>query len=113
MIRVLLKKQMHERLSYFKRNRKNIDVVGMLLSAVLAALVLFVVAVVFKQFIEKYSTIRINNVLDVNARLYEIMTIVYEVVLLISVFGGNSFSTSVFNLLKMNGEVTSCNLCAA
>ena len=90
MIRVLLKKQMHERLSYFKRNRKNIDVVGMLLSAVLVALVLFVVAVVFKQFIEKYSTIRINNVLDVKARLYEIMTIVYEVVLLISVFGATS-----------------------
>ena len=90
MIGVLLKKQIYERLSYFKRNRKNIDVVGMLLSAVLVALVLFVVAVVFKQFIEKYSTIRINNVLDVNARLYEIMVIVYEVVLVASVLGSTS-----------------------
>ena len=97
MVGVLLRKQMHERLSYFKRNRKNIDVVGILLSAVLVALVLFVVATVFKQFIEKYSTIRINNVLDVNARLYEIMTIVYEIVLLISVFGSTAqLARSIF-----------------
>ena len=93
MIGVLLKKQLHERLSYFKRNRRNIDVVGMLLSAVLTVLVLGVIAVVFKQFIEKYSTIRINNVLDVQARLYEIMTIVYEIALLISVFGATSALT--------------------
>lgn len=97
MVGVLLRKQMHERLSYFKRNRKNIDVVGILLSAVLVALVLFVVATVFKQFIEKYSTIRINNVLDVNARLYEIMTIVYEIVLLISIFGSTAqLARSIF-----------------
>ena len=90
MVGVLIRKQIHEHLAYFKRNRKNIDVVGMLLSVVLMALVLFVIAVVFKQFIEKYSTIRIDNVLDVNARLYEIMTIVYEIVLVISVFGSTS-----------------------
>ena len=90
MVGVLIRKQIHEHLAYFKRNRKNIDVVGILLSAVLMALVLFVIAVVFKQFIEKYSTIRIDNVLDVNARLYEIMTIVYEIVLVISVFGSTS-----------------------
>ena len=93
MIGVLLKKQLHERLSYFKRNRRNIDVVGMLLSVVLTVLVLGVIAVVFKQFIEKYSTIRINNVLNVQARLYEIMTIVYEIALLISVFGATSALT--------------------
>ncbi len=97
MVGVLLRKQMHERLSYFKRNRKNIDVVGMLLSGVLVALVLFVIAMVFKQFIEKYSTIRINNVLDVNARLYEIMTIVYEIVLFISIFGSTTqLARSIF-----------------
>ena len=93
MIGVLLKKQIHENLSYFKRNRRNIDVVGMFLSLALIAIVLFVIATVFKQFIEKYSTIRIDNVLDVQARLYEIMTIVYEIVLLISVFGSTSALT--------------------
>ncbi len=93
MIGVLLKKQLHERLSYFKRNRRNIDIVGMLLSVALTVLVLGVIAVVFKQFIEKYSTIRINNILDVQARLYEIMTIVYEIALLISVFGATSALT--------------------
>ena len=93
MIGVLLRKQLHERLSYFKRNRRNVDVVGMLLSTVLTVLVIGVIAIVFKQFIEKYSTIRINNVLDVQARLYEIMTIVYEIVLLISVFGSTSALT--------------------
>lgn len=93
MIGVLLRKQIHENLSYFKRNRRNIDVVGMFLSLALIAIVLFVIATVFKQFIEKYSTIRIDNVLDVQARLYEIMTIVYEIVLLISVFGSTSALT--------------------
>ncbi|MBQ9115017.1 MAG: hypothetical protein IJY07_03680 [Clostridia bacterium] len=93
MIGVLLRKQIHENLSYFKRNRRNIDIVGMFLSLVLIAIVLFVIATVFKQFIEKYSTIRIDNVLDVQARLYEIMTIVYEIVLLISVFGSTSALT--------------------
>ena len=93
MIGVLLRKQIHENLSYFKRNRRNIDIVGMFLSLALIAIVLFVIATVFKQFIEKYSTIRIDNVLDVQARLYEIMTIVYEIVLLISVFGSTSALT--------------------
>ncbi len=97
MIGVLLKKQIHENLSYFKRNRKNVDVVGMLLSTFLVVLVLAVIAVVFEQFIEKYSTIRINNVLDTSARLYEIITIVYEIVLLISVFGSTaSLTRSIF-----------------
>lgn len=90
MVKVLLKKQIQEYLSYFKRNRKNVDVMGILLSGVLVAIVLFIVAVVFKQFIEKYSVVRIDNVLDVNARLYEIMTIVYEIVLIISIFGSIS-----------------------
>lgn len=93
MIGVLLKKQLCERASYFKRNRKNVDVVGGLLSIVLAVLVIGIITVVFEQFIEKYSSIRINNVLDVKARLYEIMTIVYEVVLLISIFGATSSLT--------------------
>lgn len=97
MVGVLIRKQIHEHLSYFKRNRKNIDVVGMFLSAVLMALVLFVIAAVFKQFIEKYSTVRIDNVLDVNARLYEIMTIVYEICLVISIFGSTSqLARSIF-----------------
>ncbi len=93
MIGVLLKKQIHENLSYFKRNRKNVDVVGMFLSLVLVAIVIGVIAVVFKQFIEKYSAIRIDNILDVQARLYEIMTIVYEIVLIISIFGSMSSLT--------------------
>lgn len=93
MIGVLLKKQLNEHLSYFKRNRRNVDVVGIFLSAVLVALVIGVIAVAFKQFIEKYSSIRIDNVLNVQARLYEIMTIVYEMVLIISVFGSTAALT--------------------
>ncbi len=97
MIGVLLKKQIHENLSYFKRNKRNVDVMGMLLSVFLVALVLGIIVVVFKEFIAKYSTIRIDNVLDVEARLYEIMTIVYEIVLVISVFGSlTALTRSIF-----------------
>ena len=97
MVGVLLKKQLYERLSYFKRNRKNIDVMGITLTVLLVALVMFVVVVVFKQFIEKYTTIRINNVLDVKARLYEIMTIIYEAILIVSILGSTTALThSIF-----------------
>ena len=90
MLRVLIKKQMLEHLSAFKKNRKNVDFVGILLTVLLAGLTIFAVSSVFSQFIEKYCAIRINNVLDVNARYYEIMTILYEFVLIVSVLGATS-----------------------
>lgn len=90
MLRVLIKKQMLERLSIFKKNRKNVDFVGVFLAILLAGLIIFAVSSVFSQFIEKYCAIRIDNILDVNARYYEIMTILYEFVLIVSIFGATS-----------------------
>lgn len=90
MLRVLLKKQMLEHLSVFKKNRKNIDFVGILLTILLAGITIFVVSAVFSQFIEKYCAIRLDNILDVNARYYEIMTILYECVFIVSSFGATS-----------------------
>ena len=97
MIGVLLKKQIYERLSYFKRNRKNVDVAGMFLSLLLAAVVIFIVALVFTEFVKKYLSVRLDNVIDVSARCYELMTLIYEIVFVVSVFGSvTSLTRAVF-----------------
>ena len=43
MLGVLLKKQMTEKLSYFKRDKKRIDIVGALLTLVMTAFIMYVV----------------------------------------------------------------------
>ena len=47
MLGVLLKKQMTEKLSYFKRDKKRIDIVGALLTLVMTAFIMYVVIEVF------------------------------------------------------------------
>lgn len=88
MLGVLLKKQMTEKLSYFKRDKKRVDIVGAVLTLVLTAFIMYVVIEVFGAFVAKYSEIRLNGVRDVRARQYEIMTFVYEFVFAVDVVGG-------------------------
>lgn len=88
MLGVLLKKQMTEKLSYFKRDKKRIDIVGALLTLVMTAFIMYVVVEVFGAFVAKYTEIRLNGVRDVRARQYEIMTFVYEFVFAVDVIGG-------------------------
>lgn len=88
MLGVLLKKQMTEKLSYFKRDKKRIDIVGALLTLVMTAFIMYVVVEVFGAFVAKYLEIRLNGVRDVRARQYEIMTFVYEFVFAVDVIGG-------------------------
>ena len=88
MLGVLLKKQMTEKLSYFKRDKKRIDIVGALLTLVMTAFIMYVVIEVFGAFVAKYTEIRLNGVRDVRARQYEIMTFVYEFVFVVDVIGG-------------------------
>ena len=88
MLGVLLKKQMTEKLSYFKRDKKRIDIVGALLTLVMTAFIMYVVIEVFGAFVAKYLEIRLNGVRDVRARQYEIMTFVYEFVFVVDVIGG-------------------------
>lgn len=90
MLGVLLKKQLCEKLSYFRRDKKNIDYVGAILTLALLALMLFVIVEVFGAFVEKYTAIRMYGVADVRARQFEIMTLVYESVFLIGIISGVS-----------------------
>ena len=62
MLGVLLKKQMTEKLSYFKRDKKRIDIVGALLTLVMTAFIMYVVIEVFGAFVAKYTEIRLNGV---------------------------------------------------
>lgn len=88
MLLVLLKKQVTEKLSYFKRDKKHVDIVGVLLTFVMTAFIMYIVIKVFGTFVAKYSEIRLHGVRDVRARQYEIMTFVYEFVFIVDVLGG-------------------------
>ncbi len=88
MLLVLLKKQVTEKLSYFKRDKKHVDIVGVLLTLVMTAFIMYIVIKVFGTFVAKYSEIRLHGVRDVRARQYEIMTFVYEFVFIVDVLGG-------------------------
>lgn len=88
MLGVLLKKQITEGLSYFKRDKKRVDFVGVLLTLAMTVFIMYVVVEVFGAFVAKYSEIRLNGVRDVRARQYEIMTVVYEFVFAVDVIGG-------------------------
>lgn len=85
MLQVLLKKQITEKLSKIKQG-KNIDYLGIIISLTVSVFAILVVVFVFSEFIEKYIQIRIKNILDTKARQFEIMSIVYEAVLLVSIF---------------------------
>lgn len=88
MISVLLKKQLTEKLSAFKKDKKHADYLGVLLSVLLVAGLIGVCVLVLSKFYAQYSKIRLYGVTDVAARQFELLTIIYSVIMLIGVLGG-------------------------
>lgn len=97
MLGVLLKKQFNEKLSFFSRDRKKPDVLGAALALILVAFLIYALVETFSMFVEKYCAVRMNNVLDVQARQFEIMTALYEIVIVVGVLSSvNKLYYSVF-----------------
>ncbi|NCA66745.1 MAG: hypothetical protein EOM87_01630 [Clostridia bacterium] len=88
MLWVLLRKQIAERLSVFRRDKSRLDISGNILSLLLTGAVIAVVVVVFARFIDMYCAIRINNALDVPARQFELLTFIYSALFVFGVFSG-------------------------
>lgn len=88
MLGVLLRKQIIEKLSVFKQDKARLDILGNLLSLTLAASVIAIVVIVFAKFVKMYCLIRINNILDIPARQYELLTWIYSLIFIFGIFSG-------------------------
>ncbi len=84
----LLRKQLQERASAYKKG--NFDVFGFLLRWFLVAVFLAVFIVFFGRFTDIYLSVKTAGVLQERTRLYELLSIVYTLILLFLVIGGIS-----------------------
>lgn len=91
LVRALLRKQRQER--HFAYAKGNFDALGFFLRLVLVGIFVAVFVVFFGQFMEIYLQQRTNNLLNPDARLYEILTFAYLVILVAMTFGGVSAIT--------------------
>lgn len=102
---LLLKKQVLDILPAHTRKKRLSDWAGILLMALLAAVIIAVFVVVFSKFVETYCGIKINRVSDIAARQFEIMSMAYFVLILVFIFSGVSalnhtlFENSDLNIL--------------
>lgn len=87
------------------RKKRLSDWAGILLMALLAAVIIAVFVVVFSKFVETYCGIKINRVSDIAARQFEIMSMAYFALILVFIFSGVSalnhtlFENSDLNIL--------------
>lgn len=102
---LLLKKQVLDILPARTRKKRLSDWAGILLMALLAAVIIAVFVVVFSKFVETYCGIKINRVSDIAARQFEIMSMAYFALILVFIFSGVSalnhtlFENSDLNIL--------------
>lgn len=102
---LLLKKQVLDMPPARTRKKRLSDWAGILLMALLAAVIIAVFVVVFSKFVETYCGIKINRVSDIAARQFEIMSMAYFALILVFIFSGVSalnhtlFENSDLNIL--------------
>lgn len=102
---LLLKKQVLDILTARTRKKRLSDWAGILLMALLSAVIISVFVVVFSKFVETYCGIKINRVSDIAARQFEIMSMAYFALILVFIFSGVSalnhtlFENSDLNIL--------------
>lgn len=80
---VLMKKQFREWFSFMRKGRKNIDVLGLLTTVLLAAVVVWVIIQVFAVFVRTYTKVSFPG-----NREDEILTLAYSLVLIFNIFSG-------------------------
>jgi ABC-2 type transport system permease protein len=90
---VLMKKQFREWFSFLRKGRKNLDVLGLLTTILLAAVVIWVIIQVFAVFVRTYTKVSFPGNRD-----DEILTIAYSLVLIFNIFSG---------LKKIDSSITS------
>lgn len=97
MLKILLLKYFTEKASVLKRDRARLDLAGNIMSVILACSLIAVGVIVFSRFITMYAAIRIDNVLDVGARQFELLTWVYAALFVFGVISGvKAINYSIF-----------------
>lgn len=107
MFGVLLKKYFIEMFSVFKRDRKKADWLGVATSIILIGGFIAGLVLVLTIFTKQYTSVRMHNVLDVETRQYELLTLIYSVLLVVGVFSGVKFlNFSIFESSDKNILIT-------
>lgn len=86
MIRTILKKDITELLSFTKKGKK-VDILGMILSAFILFACLGFGIFIYQKLIGVYLNIKIDNVVDLTSRKYELLTITYFVIIIVGALG--------------------------
>lgn len=89
MIRTILKKDITELLSFTKKEKKT-DILGIILSVFILATCLGFGIFIYQKLIGVYLNIKIDNVVDLTARKYELLTITYFVIIIVGALGCQS-----------------------
>ena len=87
-IRILLKKEFSEKISGVRSQKK--DVFGALLNIILTLLMVGVFVFAFSYLAKTYANIKIGYVTDTSERIYEILTILFAVMLILLIAVGTS-----------------------
>ena len=107
MFGVLLKKYFIELLSIFKRDKKKADWLGVATTFVLVAGFIAGLVLMLSAFVKQYTGVRFHNVLDVETRQYELLTLIYSVLLVVGVFSGVKYlNFSIFESSDKNILIT-------
>ena len=88
---LLLRKELKEMFSFRRKEKKKIDIAGLLITLFLTVSIIAVVVLVFGELLGTYTEIPEKLVLNKESRLLrlsEIMTFTYAVITLINVFAG-------------------------
>ena len=85
---LLLRKELKEMFSFRRKEKKKIDIAGLLITLFLTVSIIAVVVLVFGELLGTYTEIPEKLVLNKESRLSEIMTFTYAVITLINVFAG-------------------------
>ena len=107
MFGVLLKKYFIELFSIFKRDKKKADWLGVATTFVLVAGFIAGLVLMLSAFVKQYTGVRFHNVLDVETRQYELLTLIYSVLLVVGVFSGVKYlNFSIFESSDKNILIT-------
>ncbi len=90
MLLLLLKLNFREKLSGLKKGGRFSDVLGTVLSLLLAGGGIFIVVWVFSDFVQKYTLIEIDGIYDPLSRQFELTAFVYEVVFVLGLISAVS-----------------------
>lgn len=88
LVRALLKKQWQERAAAFKKG--NFDAIGFMLQIALIAAIIAIFVTFFGQFSDIYLGIKTNGVSNPDARLFELLSICYTIILIFLIFSAIS-----------------------